>query len=62
MSLRSKLTSEIHQKLGRLGGKIKQNRLKAPTLVPFSQKMHLQIIGFPENKEKKNVWNAVTYN
>ena len=38
MRLRSKLTSEMCQKIGSLEGKAKQNRLKAPTLLPFSQK------------------------
>ena len=38
MYLRSKLTSEICQKLGSLDKKTKQNRLKAPGLPLFSQK------------------------
>ena len=35
MHLRSKLTSEICQKLGSLGEKTNQNHLKVPTLPPF---------------------------
>ena len=38
MSFRSKLTSDVCQKVGSLDEKTKQNRLKAPTLQTFSQK------------------------
>ena len=37
MHLRSKLTSEICQKVERLDGKTTQNHLKAPNLSSFSQ-------------------------
>ena len=38
MHLRSKLASEICQKVGSLDEKIEQNRLKVPNLLPFYQK------------------------
>ena len=50
MHTRSKLTSEIFQKIGCSDGKIKQNSLKAPTLLPF-----------PQKKKKKNLQNLYVY-
>ena len=38
MHLRSKLTSELCQKVGSSDGKTKQNHLETPTLPPLSQK------------------------
>ena len=38
MHLRSKPTSEIHQKIRDLDGKTEENRLKVPTLSSFFQK------------------------
>ena len=40
MHLRSKLTSEICQKVGSLGEKTEQNSLKVSTLQPFSPQNH----------------------